>query len=130
MPQTYRTTRAQSASRTADGHGSAKKPKGRKKTPEFLRSRNENSFGMLIAAIAISILVAAVGVNSYFLKEKERKYAAEESALELSIEQENARTEELKELEKYTKTKKYVEEVAKDKLGLVYDNEIIFKETD
>ena len=26
-----------------------------------------------------------------------------------------------------TKTRKYVEEVAKDKLGLVYDGEIIFK---
>ena len=30
-------------------------------------------------------------------------------------------------IEKYTKTRKYVEEVAKDKLGLVYDGEIIFK---
>ena len=36
----------------------------------------------------------------------------------------------MKELETYTKTKKYAEEVAKDKLGLVYDNEIIFKEED
>ena len=34
------------------------------------------------------------------------------------------------ELETYTKTKKYAEEVAKDKFGLVYDNEIIFKEED
>ena len=31
---------------------------------------------------------------------------------------------------KYTKTKKYAEEVAKDKLGLVYEGEIIFKEKD
>ena len=45
------------------------------------------------------------------------------------IEQEYARAEELKELATYTKTKKYAEEVAKDKLGLVYENEIIFKET-
>jgi cell division protein DivIC len=29
----------------------------------------------------------------------------------------------------YTKTKKYAEEVAKDKLGLVYEDEIIFQET-
>ena len=30
--------------------------------------------------------------------------------------------------EKYTKTKKYAEEVAKEKLGLVKEDEIIFKE--
>ena len=41
-----------------------------------------------------------------------------------------ARTEELIEYEKYTKTAKYVEEVAKDKLGLVYEDEIIFESED
>ena len=50
--------------------------------------------------------------------------------MQQQIDAENARTEELKELETYTKTKKYAEEVAKDKLGLVYDNEIVFKEED
>lgn len=107
-----------------------KKPNARRKTPEFLRARNENRFGMVIATIAIIIMVAAVGINSYSLKAKEEKYAARESELKEQIEKENARTDELKELETYTKTKKYAEEIAKDKLGLVYDNEIIFKETD
>ena len=46
------------------------------------------------------------------------------------IAEEEARTEELKEFETYTKTKKYAEEVAKDKLGLVYENQIIFQEND
>ena len=36
--------------------------------------------------------------------------------------------EEIAEYGKYTQTKKYVEELAKDKLGLVYDGEIIFKD--
>ena len=36
----------------------------------------------------------------------------------------------LKEFDKYTKTKKYAEEVAKEKLGLVYGDEIIFKSDD
>ena len=38
------------------------------------------------------------------------------------------REEEIAEYEKYTQTKKYVEEVAKEKLGLVYEGEIIFKD--
>ncbi len=47
--------------------------------------------------------------------------------LKAGIEAENERTEELKEYEKYTKTKKFAEETAKEKLGLVHDDEIIFK---
>lgn len=84
---------------------------------------------MAVATLAIAIMVIVVGVNSFSLKEKEARYAAREQELTKLIEQENARTEELKELETYTKTKKYAEEVAKDKLGLVYENEIIFQET-
>ena len=37
------------------------------------------------------------------------------------------RNEEIENLETYTKTKKYVEDVAKEKLGLVYEDEILFK---
>lgn len=42
----------------------------------------------------------------------------------------NARTQEIEEYRKYTQTKKYVEEVAKDKLGLVKEGEIIYKPKD
>lgn len=104
--------------------------RSRKRTPEFLRVRNENRLGMTVAAIAIIIMVAVVGINSLSLKQKEAKYAAREQELMALIEQEQARTEELEALETYTKTKKYAEEVAKDKLGLVYENEIIFQEAD
>ena len=68
--------------------------------------------------------------TDYSQSEEELDRIAREQELQQQIDAENARTEELKELETYTKTKKYAEEVAKDKLGLVYDNEIIFKEED
>ena len=38
------------------------------------------------------------------------------------------RSLEIEEYEKYTQTKKYIEEVARDKLGLVYEGEILFKD--
>ena len=56
-----------------------------------------------------------------------KTYAAREKALQEQIDAENARTEEIEEYRKYTQTKKYVEEVAKDKLGLVNEGEIIYK---
>ena len=37
------------------------------------------------------------------------------------------KAEEIEELKKYVQTKKYVEEVAKERLGLVYEDEILFK---
>lgn len=79
---------------------------------------------------AILIMTGVVGINSVSLKQKEQRYAAREQELLKLIEEENARAEELEAFSTYTKTKKYAEEVAKDKLGLVYANEIIFQETE
>ena len=47
-----------------------------------------------------------------------------------AIAAEERRAEEISDLEAYTRTKKYVEDVAKEKLGLVYEDEIIFKSRD
>ena len=102
----------------------------RRRKPAFRRRKNEYRLGMSMAFLAIIMIIAVVGINSISLRQKQAKYIAREQELQQQIDAENARTEELKELETYTKTKKYAEEVAKDKLGLVYDNEIIFKEED
>ena len=96
--------------------------------PAFRRNKNENRLGMIMAVSAIIMIVAVVGVNSISLRQKQEKYAAREQELLEQIAEEEARTEELKEFETYTK--KYAEEVAKDKLGLVYENQIIFQEND
>jgi cell division protein DivIC len=106
------------------------KKKRRRKTPAFLKSRNENRIGMTAAFLAIVTLTLVVGINSISLRQKNAVYTARENELISQIAQEDARTKELEELSTYTKTKKYAEEVAKDKLGLVYENEIIFQESD
>ena len=55
-------------------------------------------------------------------------YDTQIASLSAQIDAETARAEEIEEYRKYTQTKAYVEEVAKDKLGLVYEGEILFKE--
>ncbi len=42
--------------------------------------------------------------------------------------EEQARTEEIKELKEYMQTDEYAEQAAREKLGLVKENEIIFQE--
>lgn len=85
---------------------------------------------MVIAVFAILIMTGVVGINSVSLRQKEKVYAAREQELMRQIAEQEARAKELEEFATYTRTKKYAEEVAKDKLGLVYENEIIFQETD
>lgn len=102
----------------------------RRSKPKFRRMKNEAKLGMTISFLAISMMIVVVGVNSYSLKQKQAKYIAREIELQQQIDYERERAEELEEFATYTKTKKYAEEVAKDKLGLVYDNEIIFKDED
>ena len=88
----------------------------KRKTPEFLRAKNENRLGMIIAMLAISIMTCVVGINSISLKQKEKAYAAREQELLQQISVEEERAKELEEFATYTKTKKYEEEVSKDKL--------------
>ena len=47
--------------------------------------------------------------------------------LQEQVDEEKQRTEELNEYKKYVQTKKFAEEIAKDKFGLIYPDEIIFK---
>ena len=92
------------------------------------RRKRQNRMGMLLVSTVVLMMLVVVAVKSVELREKRAAYAAREEALMLEIEAEEARAEEIAEYEKYTQTKKYVEEVAKDKLGLVYEGEIIFKD--
>ena len=48
--------------------------------------------------------------------------------MEQQIEEENQRTADIRELQEYMQSDEYLEKTAKEKLGLVKENEIIFKE--
>ncbi len=101
------------------------------KTPAF-RKRKQNKFAIITISIAVAMLLIVVTIDGMRLSKKYQKNLDELAELRESISAEEIRTKELVEFEKYTKTKKYAEEVAEDKLGLVHDDEIIFKpdETD
>ncbi len=92
------------------------------------RKRRQNKMGMLLVITVVLMMLVVVTIKSVELREKRAAYMAKEEALMQEIEAEQARTEEIEEYEKYTQTKKYVEELAKEKLGLVYEGEIIFKD--
>lgn len=92
------------------------------------RKKRQNKTGMILVTIVVMMMLIVVTIKSVELQDKKEAYAQREAALLEEIAAEEARTEEIEEYGKYTQTKKYVEEVAKDKLGLVYEGEIIFKD--
>lgn len=91
------------------------------------RKQNQNRFAIVLVTLVLLMLVMVVNIRKSELKEKQAAYIARQEELQEKIEQEEARSRELKEYEKYTETQKYIEDTAKEKLGLVYEDEIVFK---
>ena len=75
-------------------------------------------------------MLVFVSVASMGLKVQNTKKQARIEELNALIAEEEERAKEIEEYGKYVQTKKYAEEVAKEKLGLVYEDEIIFKAED
>ena len=61
------------------------------------------------------------------MDQRNASYVEELAQLQNKIDAEEARTQDIADLEAYMQTDEYAEQVAKDKLGLVYEDEIIFK---
>jgi cell division protein DivIC len=83
---------------------------------------------MFLTALVVLLVMIAVAWRSIELKQKIAEYDTKIEQLNTEMEAEEARSQEIKEYGIYTQTKAFIEEVAKDKLGLVYDGEIMFKQ--
>ncbi|MCH5343932.1 MAG: septum formation initiator family protein [Acetatifactor sp.] len=92
------------------------------------RKRHQNRFSMFLVTLIVVMIMVIVMVKSIELRHKINNYTVREEILNSQIEAEKARAEAIEEYRKYTQTKGYVEDVAKDKLGLMYEGEILFKE--
>lgn len=82
---------------------------------------------MLAVGAVIILLTAVVSVSGMTLHAKEKAYKAQETELKQQIEEEKKRTKEIDKLETYVGTDTYVEDMAREKLGMVYKDETIFK---
>ena len=100
--------------------GNSKKKKKRRKV-------GYESLGMLAIALVVLVLLVGLMLKSNDLQERLTGYDAKAATLEQQIEDEQNRTEEIDKLKKYMETDEYAEEVAREKLGLVKDNETVFK---
>ena len=93
-----------------------------------MRRRNKNGTGIII--FVVLCLFGVVAFGKIKLEERKKDLESKISNLESQLVEEEERAKEIRNLEAYVQTKKYIEEVAREKLGMVYEDEIIFKEDD
>ena len=99
--------------------------KNRKKRPGSGLQKHKRS---IVAITAVIILLCGmVIVHGMALKKSNDAYKVQEEELQTQIDAEKERSEEINKLKKYVGTDEYIEEVAREKLGLVKENEILFR---
>ncbi|MDO5417802.1 MAG: septum formation initiator family protein [Lachnospiraceae bacterium] len=98
------------------------------------RMRKRDRWGNRMALIGITVVVLSLAVvvnlKGASLKEKDLEYQVKEENILAQKAEEEMRKEELEERKIYVQTKQYIEEVAKEKLGLVNPDEILLKPSD
>lgn len=90
------------------------------------QKRYRNRTGIILITAVLAMMMIVVGVQTFQLRQQQKEYEKEEQYYLELIAQEEARSLEIAEFEKYTHTTAYVEEIAKLKFGLVNDGEILF----
>lgn len=76
------------------------------------------------------MFLVVMSIQIVKLYKEDQTYIAKEKELNEQLEDATEEQQQLADYEQYTQSQQYIEEVAKSKLGLVYNNEIVFKEQD
>lgn len=90
----------------------------------------QNRRTMLGITLVVLVLMIALLVSGQRLSAKIEEGENRITELTEQTAEEEQRTDEITELSEYMKSDEYAEQVAKDKLGLVKDGEIVFREAD
>lgn len=91
-----------------------------------IRKRSNRLVGAIICVLVVAICLVFMA-RSKELKAQNADTNAKIEALNEEIAKEEERANRLEEYAKYVNTKQYVEEMAREKLGLIYPGELVFK---
>lgn len=98
-----------------------------KKSKKYLK-RHQNKTAFYLVLGFMTILSAVLIIECHSLNKEINSLQAAEVQYQQDLYAEQQRTLELQEFEKTTHTKKYYEQVARERLGMVHKDEIIFKD--
>lgn len=93
------------------------------------RQKRSNIIAMVLVIGVVLVLSVVIWNGKQALAAKNEDYIQKKTELTAQIAEQETRSKSLEEYKKYVQTKKYVEQIAKDKFGLIYPNDILFKPT-
>lgn len=96
-------------------------------TGKMAARRRANRKWIALALVTVVLLSVMIWIGGNSLAEQNAQNLAQQQLLEEKIAEEKARSKELDEYSEYMKTDEFAEWYAKEKLGLIHKNEIIFK---
>lgn len=96
---------------------------------EIRRKRQKQSavLGIVLAFALVIILGTAIWTGKRNLSKKNIENKARLEQLQQDLQEQQDRAEQIAEYKKYVQTKKFAEEVAKEKFGMIYPDELVFK---
>lgn len=83
---------------------------------------------MFSITLVTIVLLGVFLMQTNGLREKIAAFDSQTASLQEQLEEEHKRTEEIEEMKAYMQTDEYAEEIARNRLGLVKENEIVFRE--
>lgn len=99
----------------------------RQTSKEKKRRRRSRSREVTIISIVVIALIAALAVHTRTLQQTEDQLAARAAALEKQLEAESQRAEELEEKSIFVQTREYIEQIARERLGLVKPEDTVIR---
>jgi len=91
------------------------------------KTKGNRKNGLKIIAVAVLVLFAVITYSGTLLQEEKRSLEIRKKELETQLQTEQERSEELEEQRAYMQTVRYIEEIARKILGLVYPDETILR---
>ncbi len=99
----------------------------RERERRLKRQKRSGILGIAAAFLLVALLGIALWNGKVSLQKKNAEYEQQKQELQKQIDEQKQRADNLEEYKKYIQTKQFVEEVAKNKFGLIYPDEIVFK---
>lgn len=98
-----------------------------KKRTRYVSKRMQSRTGSLFIVCATIALCVICFAKIAEMRAESMALAKTESSLEQQIQEQRAEAKAIEARREYMQTDKYIEDVAKEQLGLVYPNEVVLK---
>lgn len=92
------------------------------------KKKEQNRAGKICISCIVLVMTLILSVQIVRLYGKNEEYKQQQKQLEAQLQEEQERAKDLQEQEEYVGSDQYVEDIAKSKLGMAYEDEIVFKE--